>query len=144
VRHDQAAGGVQEYFRGVRIKIPVEYDVSDFPGLPSPEPPGAAGGVMTGQPNLVLFGEGGEQELGGPKSFFRDVFASMGLDLGAAGGRPGAAEAPITIGPFNITAMSGADLKSTVERDVIPPILDALRVNRRGSLTDMKTILGVA
>lgn len=142
----QAAGGVQESFRGVRIKIPVEYDVEDFPGLPSPEVPGAAGGVMTGQPNLVLFGEGGETELGGPKSFFRDVFASLGLDLGAGGGPRGGGsdQAPITIGPFNITAMSSSDLKGAIERDVIPPILDALRVNRRGSLTDMKSILGVA
>ena len=137
-----AAGGVENAFRGVRIKIPVDYDVSDFPGLPSPELPEAAGGVMTGQPNLVLFGEGGEQELGGPRSFFRDVFEGMGL--GGLGKGQADAQAPITIGPFNITAMSSSDLKGAIERDVIPPILDALRVNRRGSLTDMKTILGVS
>lgn len=138
----QAAGGVEGAFRGVHIKIPVDYDVADFPGLPSPEPPGAAGGIMTGQPNLVLFGEGGETELGGPKSFFRDVFASLGLE--DRGRSQGSDQAPISIGPFNITAMSSSDLKGAIERDVIPPILDALRVNRRGSLTDMKSILGVA
>jgi hypothetical protein len=135
-----AAGGVAGAFGGVRIKIPVDYDFPD--NLPEPNLPEAAGGVMAGQPGLVVFGEGGETEVGGPASFFKRIFESLAGGSGPGGG--GGGQAPVTIGPFNITAMSSSDLKGAIEKDVIPPILDALRLNRRGSLTDMKTILGVA
>jgi len=136
---DEIAGA----FAGVSVTIPVNYAVpAGIDGLPAPELPEAAGGVMAGQPGLVVFGEGGETEIGGPASFFKRIFESLAGGSGPGG--QGGGQAPITIGPFNITAMSSSDLKGAIERDVIPPILDALRVNRRGSLTDMKTILGVA
>jgi len=47
---------------------------------------GAAGGVIARRPGLVLFGEGGETEVGGPRSFFRDVFEGMGIKPGGMGG----------------------------------------------------------
>jgi hypothetical protein len=140
---EQIADGIEDAFEGIKPKIQIEFKIPEIPGLPGEEPPGAAGGVMSRQPGLVIFGEGGETELGGPRSFFRDVFASLAAEGGGLGGNQIAAPAPLQIGPFNITAMSSADLKGAIERDVIPPILEALRVNRRGSLTDMKTILGV-
>lgn len=40
---------------------------------------GAARGVYANRPGLVLFGEGGEEEVGGPRSFFEGIFRNLGL-----------------------------------------------------------------
>lgn len=40
---------------------------------------GAANGVMADRPGLVLFGEGGETEVGGPMRFFETVFRKLGI-----------------------------------------------------------------
>lgn len=140
-------GALFESLSDIKIKPQVEMpDVEDWvqsgdsKGVWNPSgvtvEGGAAGGVMAKRPGLVVFGEGGETEVGGPASFFRRIFEELGLgNLNA--------EPSINIGPFNITAMSATDMQSTMERVVIPVMIDALRVNRRGSRTDLQTVLEV-
>lgn len=135
--------------RPPKLKIPVEWgDPGDMPTYGgSHEAPegGAAQGVMANRPGLVLFGEGGETEVGGPASFFRRVFEELGI--GTKGSQPGAGGGVgggLTIGPFYISGLTSAsELADVTEKKTLPMILDALRVNRRGALTDLKTIMGV-
>ena len=133
---------------GRRITVGVDYEGGGGPrggfweGPSEPPQPegGAAGGVMANRPGLVLFGEGGETEVGGPASFFEKVFEKLGVGTKAGGGGVGGS---LTIGPFYISGLtSGNDLRDAAEKQLLPMILDALRVNRRGSLTDLQTILG--
>jgi hypothetical protein len=37
---------------------------------------------MANRPGLVIFGEGGETEVGGPASFFKRVFSELGIGQG--------------------------------------------------------------
>jgi hypothetical protein len=78
----------------------------DLPGVPTgtrnSEIPivegGAAEGVYANRPGLVLFGEAGEAEVGGPKSFFKDVLASLGVGTGASGpGGGGVTVVPVVL-----------------------------------------------
>lgn len=55
----------------------------------------AAGGVMASRPGLVLFGEGGEPEVGGPASFFEKIFNRIGVSTGGGGLMPSAGGGPI-------------------------------------------------
>jgi hypothetical protein len=62
---------------------------------------GAAGGILASRPGLVLFGEGGEPELGGPVDFMARALAGalgqLGATAGAAGGGGGG---PMTVVPL--------------------------------------------
>lgn len=94
---------IKDVLENVKIQIPIGFNWSvpnQFPALPGPgEPgiPGAAGGVMAHQPGLVVFGEGGEHELGGPKSFFRDVLKSLGFSADGPGTAGRRESNPVTI-----------------------------------------------
>lgn len=124
--------------------------VPDYPdGMPDPSrtsgtgPPGAAKGVMATGPGLVLFGEGGESELGGPRSFFKDVFDSLGV---GTKGTKSQATSPSGGGPVtfvNHFHISGISLQDVVERQVVPILTDMYRHDRRKVRTDHKAILGV-
>jgi hypothetical protein len=78
----------------------------DLPGAPAgtgggalPIEGGAAGGIYANRPGLVLFGEGGQPEVGGPRSFFKDVFADLGVGTkgGAAAGTGGLTVVPLAM-----------------------------------------------
>lgn len=58
-------------------------------GAPGPVEGGAAAGVYATRPGLVLFGEGGQPEVGGPRSFFKQVFDELGVGSGAGPGAGG-------------------------------------------------------
>jgi hypothetical protein len=143
-----AADDIGRAFEGVDIRIPVRYDMPNLPNLPGgggseePEPPGAASGVMASRPGLVLFGEGGEAELGGPASFFRKVFESLGIgtDGQAAGG---ALAGGSLIVNFSVNTINADGFRQVVEQDVAPMLLDIVRQNRRQIRTDMRNALGV-
>lgn len=87
---------------GVSVPVYWEYDGA-APGLTPgviggggggrPVEGAAAGGIMANRPGLVLFGEGGETEVGGPASFFRKIFGEMGM----AGGGTGAIDNRIVV-----------------------------------------------
>lgn len=87
---------LREFLKQNPLVVPVEFGDPGSPpsgaGSESPstggfQPPnpqypaegGAAGGVMANRPGLVLFGEGGVPEVGGPASFFRQIFQSLGV-----------------------------------------------------------------
>ncbi len=104
-------------------------------------PAGAASGIYAKHPTVAVFGEGGEPEIGGPKSFFADIFRSLGMTGNRNGDEASGGTFNFT---FNVTTLSGADeLRTAVERDIIPMILDAIRWNRRQARTDMRSFLGV-
>lgn len=95
----------------------------------------AAGGVMANRPGLVIFGEGGETEVGGPASFFKRIFQELG-----AGGGGGFGGTVINM-PVTINAMSGEDVKGAVDNTLVPAFVDALRRNVRGSLTNVQVLV---
>lgn len=97
----------------------------------------AAGGVMANRPGLVIFGEGGETEVGGPASFFQRIFQTLGVGAGGVGG----GQAPVSIGPFYISAMTADGVKDAVDTTLIPAIVDAFRRNVRGSMTDVQNLV---
>jgi hypothetical protein len=67
----QGAQGVEDAFRDTQVTVPVNFDYpNDFPGSGLP---GAARGIYARGPRPVLFGEGGEPELGGPVDFMARV-----------------------------------------------------------------------
>lgn len=138
-----AAGQIGDAFGGMSFDIPVNFSVADMPTFDpgdggGGEIPMAAHGVMADRASLVVFGEGGEAEVGGPRSFFRDVFEQLAKEgVGMGGGQ----QAPQFI--FQITAMSGADVATAIETKVMPVIVDVLRTNRKGNLTNVKQILGL-
>ena len=137
---DDMLDAVKDRMRTFKVVIPVEYAMPDDPGgeRPEPEPEGgAAAGVMANRPGLVLFGEGGEPEVGGPASFFRRIFE----DLGVSGG-DGLAGGGNTFN-FNVTTMDANGFKSAVENQILPMIVDAVAANRRGSRTNLTDALGV-
>jgi hypothetical protein len=78
--------------------------IASLPGVPtgtrSTEIPvvegGAAHGVYANRPGLVLFGEGGQPEVGGPKQFFKQVFDELGVATGRGAGG-GLTVAPIAM-----------------------------------------------
>jgi hypothetical protein len=95
---------------------------------------GAAGGVFANRPGLVLFGEGGEQEVGGPKSFFKQVFEELGVPAGGGGG--GSA---VTLN-VTINALDGASVSSVFYGQIVPMLKEALRGNIGGLQTDFKAL----
>jgi hypothetical protein len=141
---EQTAAAIKAVLGDLKITIPVTYDLpegSDFTpyeqggitgGGQIPEG-GAAGGVMANRPGLVLFGEGGEPEVGGPASFFKQIFDSLGVGGGGIGGNTFV---------FNVSALDGNGFKSVVENQILPMMVDAVSANRRGSRTNLNAALG--
>ncbi len=145
-----AAGGIRNAFSDMSFVIPVDYEIGNVPDLPDSLQPGGAGGgigpdipmaahgVMADRASLVVFGEGGEAEVGGPRSFFRDVFEELSKEgVGLGSGEP----SPTFI--FNITAMSGQDVANTIQKVVMPEIVQNLKRNYGMVRTNVKEILGV-
>jgi len=135
-KSQEVADDIADIFSRLKIQIPIEWILAN---LPTPtKPPGAAGGIMARQPGVVLFGEGGETEVGGPASFFKRVFESMGLDkLQGSGG--GGGDLILT---FNVTALSADGLRQTVEDEIVPIVVDSVQTNRHGQRTKLRTALG--
>lgn len=96
---------------------------------------GAAGGVFANRPGLVLFGEGGEQEVGGPKSFFKQVFEELGVPAGGGGGG-GTVNLNVTI-----NALDGASVSSVFYGQIVPMLKEALRSNIGGLQTDFRVLV---
>ncbi|MGE0225469.1 MAG: hypothetical protein AB7S57_19530 [Acetobacteraceae bacterium] len=97
---------------------------------------GAAGGVFANRPGLVLFGEGGEQEVGGPKSFFKQVFEELGVPAGGGGGGAGAVNLNVTI-----NALDGASVAAVFYGQIVPMLKEALRGNIGGLQTDFRVLV---
>lgn len=152
---DQAADGaqataeaIQQVLGNLRIRVPVEYDLPDGGGkgpyesggiTGGYEPPvegGAAGGVMANRPGLVLFGEGGEAEVGGPASFFRKIFESLNINGGGGGG----GDTFI----FQISTVDATGMEGLAKDKLLPMFIDAIKMNRRGSRTDLNAALGTS
>ncbi len=92
---------------------------------------GAAGGVMANRPGLVLFGEGGEPEVGGPASFFAKVFKQVGVGGG-------------TVHNWNINGvLDSRDVRRTIEDKILPHLAPAVKANRSSSRTDLRQALGM-
>lgn len=144
---EEAAGSITDAMLRIpstkRVKI--VYDEGDWQlAGETPIEGQAAGGVMANRPGLVVFGEGGETEVGGPASFFKRIFESLNVAGGNGSVPPGESSNSVTIGPFYVSGITGAsDLKDATEKVMVPLILDTIRLNRRGALTEMKNILGV-
>jgi hypothetical protein len=102
---------------------------------------GAAKGVLARRPGLVLFGEGGETEVGGPKSFFKQVFDSMGLGDTQLGGQPSAGGGVSLT--FNVTALDTAGFQDAVHKKILPVIVRAVGANKQQSRTGLRAALGV-
>lgn len=96
----------------------------------------AAGGVMANRPGLVLFGEGGEQEVGGPKSFFKQVFEELGVPAGGSGGGGGTVNLNVTI-----NALDGANVAAVFYGQIVPMLKEALRGNIGGLQTDFRVLV---
>jgi len=136
---------VENILGGLRFSIPVSYDVQNPPEAPAgaapeePALPGAAKGIYASGSRGVatFFGEGGEPEVGGPASFFKQIFESIGVGNGGTGGRGG---------PVNITMNVYAQQvdRQTVRRDVIPELIDAVSGNKAGARTNLRSALGTA
>lgn len=97
---------------------------------------GAAGGVFANRPGLVLFGEGGEQEVGGPKSFFKQVFEELGVPAGGSGGGGGTVNLNVTI-----NALDGANVAAVFYGQIVPMLKEALRGNIGGLQTDFRVLV---
>lgn len=97
---------------------------------------GAAGGVFANRPGLVLFGEGGEQEVGGPKSFFKQVFEELGVPAGGGGAGGGAVNLNVTI-----NALDGASVAAVFYGQIVPMLKEALRGNIGGLQTDFRVLV---
>jgi uncharacterized protein (DUF433 family) len=112
------------------------------PGGPPSTPGGAAKGIFADRPTLAIFGEGGESEIGGPQSFFRDVFKSLGI--GTDGNRASAGDGGggVTLN-VNVHTLSADGFRDAIEDEVLPMLVEAVRANRRGSRTDLVQALGV-
>lgn len=144
---EAAARDIDQAFRGLRFRIPVDYDVAAPPGGDGTdaglgggdELPQAAKGVMASRASLVIFGEGGEPEVGGPRSFFKDVFRQLKKEGADSGGGGGGAFAPV----FKISTLTPGDTATVIEKVVMPKLLELWRQNRGGSLTNAKSVLGV-
>lgn len=94
-RAGEAASDLSNTLRGMP-GTPVGTRSSEVPTVEG----GAAEGIYARRPGLVLFGEGGEPEVGGPRSFFKDVFAELGVGTrGAASAGGSLTLAPILIVP---------------------------------------------
>lgn len=125
------------------IRIPVGFDVDTLP-IPEHQTsvPGAAGGIYaTGQRGVATwFGEGGQPEVGGPRSFFKEIFESLGISGGARSGGTGGGDTY----QFNVTVMDAAGFQQAVEGKILPTIIAAVNGNKRQTRTDLRTALGVA
>lgn len=123
-------GGVRDLSRGVsefsreleraeRKALDLASAMAGIPGAPTgtrgAEIPivegGAAGGVYANRPGLVLFGEGGQPEVGGPRSFFKQILDELGVGggqldtralAGALAQAPAAPAAQTTIVPVAV------------------------------------------
>jgi hypothetical protein len=99
----------------------------------SPVEGAAAGGVMANRPGLVIFGEGGETEVGGPAPFFRRIFESLGFDM--SNGMRGVASAQAGGHTFNFNyhgGPGGGDLvrqRQWFEREALPMMAKVLAAN---------------
>jgi hypothetical protein len=115
------------------------------PAWPDTAPPiegAAAGGVMATRPGLVIFGEGGQPEVGGPKQFFKDVFDSLGI---GANGSPGANAAPQVIVNITMPVMPGTDrvvMRQWWEREAIPTLVQTIAGGY--GRAPLRTALGVS
>jgi len=153
---------------GQGIRVPIEYDYPEGgPGGPGGGGPGgggpggggpggggpggggpgsgvpegaAAGGVMANRPGLVIFGEGGETEVGGPASFFERIFQRLGI--GDGGGAGGAVS--VVFGPGSIQVMDASNLEETMDKKIIPKLIEAVKNNRRAARTELRAGLGVS
>lgn len=82
--------GIERAYRGT---LDLGHAIDNLPGAPTgpsstaiPVEGGAAAGVYANRPGLVLFGEGGQPEVGGPRSFFKQVFEEIGVGTGRGAG----------------------------------------------------------
>lgn len=126
------------------IRIGVGYDVEGFPELQGMQDQeiavkGAQEGVYSSKPTLRVFGEGGEPELGGPVDFMAKVLklAQGRGDTGTAATVGGDA---LTLN-ITLTTLDAADMKTKVEREVIPMIVEAVQQNRRSARTKLSAAL---
>ena len=152
------AKATEELGKGITIPVDYEYPDGGGPGGGVPggggrpgggsggtggpgEPEGAAaGGVMANRPGLVIFGEGGETEVGGPASFFERIFQRLGIGEGGAAG--GAVS--VVFGPGSIQVMDASNLEETMDKKIIPKLIEAVKNNRRAARTELRAGLGVA
>lgn len=154
---EDAAGGIVDAFRRIqvpKIRVPWGYEQEGGPevpggprggpgGGPGPgEPEGAAaGGVMANRPGLVIFGEGGETEVGGPASFFERIFQRLGI--GEGGGLGGGAVS-VVFGPGSIQVIDASGLEEAMDKKIIPKLIEAVKNNRRAARTELRAGLGLA
>lgn len=150
----KAAGSLDAAFKDKRYTVVVDIDDSgaQTPHVISshadasenqttPNVPGAAKGVMASRASLVLFGEGGETEVGGPASFFEKVFKKIaGDDTGRESGQG----VVVNFGPGSIQVMDATGLQEAVEQRIIPAITNALSGNKRAARTKVRAALGVS
>lgn len=139
---ESAADGIEGAFRNRRIRIPVDVEVnlpSQADQSPDLDLPEAAEGIYaTGRSGVATwFGEGGEPEVGGPRSFFKRIFEELGL--GGPGGLTGGGGDTFV---FNVYTMSADGFKPLVENQILPLLTDAVAANRRGSRTNLNAALG--
>lgn len=131
-----------EIARRSQIKIPVgyEYETLDVPNLPK-----AAKGIFaSGQQGVATwFGEGGEAELGGPKSFMQDVIEGVDWSKVKGGGGGGGG----VTNNINLTmplspGVSLQTMMAFIKRDFLPAfhkLLDSDGTARN----DTQKVLGV-
>jgi hypothetical protein len=128
------------------LTIDVGYNVANAPGAPSSSGPAATpeyhamGGIVGGSPVApTIFTPKGSDTVPAMLTPGEQVLT---VDEARAyrAGRAGDTYA-INVA---ISALDTANLQSTVERKVIPLVVDAIRVNRRQARTDFRSVLGVS
>lgn len=132
---------IEDTLGRIRITIPVQYDVPPPPDLGGGEPPpdqGAAAGIFASGRAAVAtwFGEGGEPEVGGPASFFKRIFESLGVGGTQTAGGPGG----VVVNNYFSQTVD----RAMIETVAIPMIVDAVSGNKRQARTNLRGALGVA
>jgi len=126
------------------LTVDVGYNVAQPPSGPAPTEaePHATGGIVGGASISapVLFRPHGTDTIPAMLTRGEEVLTpeqSKAYHAGAGGGD--------TLNVHvEVTALDTADMQAAVERKVIPAIVAAVRVNRRQSRTDLRSVLGVS
>lgn len=139
-----AAEAAERAFRGSGGVVTPGGPISTSPGERGPSVEGgAAAGVYANRPGLVLFGEGGEAEVGGPRSFFRQIFDDLGLGDRSGMAAATAAPAPVPVSQTHITihALDASSFLSFLANGGGATLVQAIRDNVGQVRTNMNRAL---
>lgn len=140
-----AAEAAERAFRGSGGVVTPGGPISTSPGESGPSVEGgAAAGVYANRPGLVLFGEGGEAEVGGPRSFFRQIFDDLGLgDRNGPATAAATTSAPVPVSQTHITiqALDAQSFLSFLANGGGATLVQAIRDNVGQVRTNMNRAL---